>query len=216
MPCASSHEAVAFRRPPLGSHTGMNHWYSTQPLLAWCLNRYFFGDVHYTYVAMPFHPYRLANPPSSRPMELYERLFEGAQDRDIFNDSIRGRRPGLHDGVTYNSGKLAPMVVVQLHDIIDNVDPIFFTPLVLRVDLDNLPDERVDANAGSRAHGMNSSERLITDLAPGEFDVILVSDNAPHLFTDAGVALVISPLTAPDLPAPPPAEVLTILAGRCF
>jgi hypothetical protein len=53
----------------------MRHYYSTQPFLAWCLNRHFYEDVHYAYVA-PFYPYRLTNPKSSNPLELYRDLYQ--------------------------------------------------------------------------------------------------------------------------------------------
>lgn len=51
----------------------MNHYYSTQPLLAWSLNRHFYSGLHYMYVA-PFYPYRLPNPKSSNPLEIYRDL----------------------------------------------------------------------------------------------------------------------------------------------
>ena len=194
----------------------MNYWCSTQPLLSWCLNRYFYGDVHFAYVAAPFHPYRLANPPSSRPHELYQRLYEGAHDRDVYNDTIRARREGLHAGITFHGARLAPPLTVALQRVVDDVDPIFFTPIVYRINLEAIPPGRVDASAGTRSRGIDSNERLIADLASGEFEVILLADNAPDLMTDPQVSLVASPLSAPLLPAPTPAEVISALQSRCI
>jgi hypothetical protein len=194
----------------------MNYWYSTQALLSWCLNRYFYGDVHFAHVAAPFHPYRLANPPSSRPHELYQRLYEGAHDRDIYNDTIRARRDGLHAGITFHGARLAPPLTVALHRVVDDIDPIFFTPVVYRVNLEAIPGERVDSSAGTRSRGIDSNERLIADLASGEFAVILLADNAPDLKTDLDVFLIASPLITPSGPAPTPAEVISALLGRCI
>ena len=105
---------------------------------------------------------------------------------------------------------------MALQRVVDYVDPIFFTPVVYRVDLDTIPALRVNANAGTPALGIDSKERLIADLAPREFDVLLLADNAPDLMTDPHISLIAALLSTPILPAPTPAEVISALQGRCI
>lgn len=194
----------------------MDYWYASQPLLSWTLSCYFFGDQHYVYLAAPFHPYRLANPPSSRPHEIYERLYEGAHDRDFYNDTIRARRDGLRAAISYRLGALDSLVALALHHIVDNVDPIFFTPIVYRVDRARISSTRIDLSAGTRAHGIASNECLVRDLRPGEFEILLLSDNAPNLAADPQIALIAMPILQPSLPKPRPAEILAALMIRCI
>lgn len=193
----------------------MDPWYSTQPLLAWCLNRYFYDDRHYAYLATPFHPYRLQNPPSSRPMEIYQRLYEGAHDRDIYNDTIRCRRLGLRAGVDRRRTMLGALATSALHRVIDTVDPILFTPIVYRVNLDAIPDARKRWNAGTRTTNTDSRECLIEELRPVEFDILLLAHNAPDISYDPHINSMARPLVSSTLPAPSPAEIIALLLSRC-
>lgn len=60
------------------------YYYSTQPALAWCIRHYFYGQVHFTWAATPFLPYKKAYPESSNPDQMYADLLEPWRDRDPY------------------------------------------------------------------------------------------------------------------------------------
>lgn len=185
-------------------------------MLAWVLNRYFYGDRHHTYLATPFHPYRQPNPPSSRPLELFQRLLEGAIDRDTYNDSIRSRRAGLHAGVSSNAPHMGARLVGLLHWVIDHVDPLFFVPVVYRVDLDRVDPTRLDTNAGTRYTVGKSQECLVSDLDGSEFDIFLFERATTALAGDSQLDLIASPIISPWRRGPSRAGVLSALLSRCI
>jgi hypothetical protein len=111
------------------------YYYSTQPFLAWCLNHYFYGGVHFAYVGAPFYPYRLANPRTSNSLRIYEDYYEPWKDEDKFSGFIVQKRLALRKGVH----KSAPVVFrPDLLDICDKIDILFFYPVVYRVDIDQI------------------------------------------------------------------------------
>jgi hypothetical protein len=153
----------------------MRFYYSTQTFLAWCLNRHFYDDLHYAYVA-PFYPYRLANPKSSNPLELYRDLYQPWADRDEFDLFITTCRIRLAKGIVAKEGEgvLPPEVASRLMNICNRVSVKFFYPIVYRVDIDAVGDWRLK-KAGSGL--LNSDEYLITDLDGGEFDLLFYDEH---------------------------------------
>jgi len=149
------------------------YYYSTQPFLAWCLNHYFYGGMHYVNVANPFYPYRLPNPKSSHPFLIYQDLYLPWKDRDDFDKFIQQIRLDLNNGVVKynraNPGKLSGGRVSRLKRICKKVDIVFFYPMVYRVDINPVPTSRL-VSAGSGLSG--SREHLINDLQEKEFDIL--------------------------------------------
>jgi hypothetical protein len=152
----------------------MNYYYSTQPLLAWCLNRHFYSGDHYVYVA-PFYPYRLPNPKSSNPLEIYRDLYHPWRDRDDYDRTITQMRLGLRKGVQahHRAGRLDAERADQLARICDTIDIKFFFPIVYRVDVDALDPARL--RRANSALSAASVEYLIPDLREDEFDILFYS-----------------------------------------
>ncbi len=171
---------VGFRR----SLFVARYYYSTQPFLAWCLNHYFYGGVHFVWVGAPFYPYRLDNPRSSSPFRKYEDLYELWKDEDEFSPYLEGTRAGLHKGILANLGRLHPQEVVRLHDVCDRIHTVFFYPIVYRIDVDRIDPARLQvANSGLKG----SQEYRITALHEPEFDILFFdadTEIVPRSFRD--------------------------------
>jgi hypothetical protein len=178
-----------------------NDHYSTQPFLAWCLNHYFYGGVHWAYLGKPFYPYRLPNPRSSSPLRLYEDLYEPWMDRDPYSAVIQQKRINLIKGVVANEQKLAHGWSDRLITICERVDIAFFYPIVYRVDIDRIfPEQRVRI-AGSGTFG--SHENRIDDLKEPEFEILFLDYQEADDFN----SLIEGVLSS--------VEALTLLEPRC-
>lgn len=182
----------------------MRLYYSTQPFLAWCLNRHFYQDTHYTFVA-PFFPYRLPNPKSSNPLEIYKDLYQPWADRDEFDTFITLCRIKLSKGVLakQNEGRITGEVAERLMSICNTVNVKFFYPIVYRVDVDAVGDWRLQ-KAGSGL--LESDEFLIRDLHGGEFDILFYDE---HVDEDRVDLNLVYALDDED-----PARVLEILRAH--
>ena len=171
------------------------HYYSSQPFIAWCLNHYFYDRVHFAWVGAPFYPYRMANPRSSSPLRLYEDFYEPWKDEDEFSGQLTAARIGLRKGVLAhqlahkftNPPLLSPADYRFLKRVCNRIHPVFFYPIVYRVDIDSIqpPSRLVVANSGLRG----SQEYRIADLDEmlPEFELLFVdfeTENVPHSFTD--------------------------------
>lgn len=149
----------------------MNYFYSTQTLLAWCLNRHFYQGQHRVYVA-PFYPYRLPNPRSSNPLEIYRDLYQPWRDRDEYDKTLAQVRLNLRNGVRAQEqrGVVDAYLAGELRRVCDTIDIKFFYPIVYRVDIDGIDPSRLK-RAGSGLVAA-SVEYLIPDLQDNEFDVL--------------------------------------------
>jgi hypothetical protein len=139
-------------------------YFSVQPLIAWLLNSYCYGDAHYVYAARYFHPYRLTNPKSSNPYRIFADFYEAAEDGDRFDKFINQTRIGLRVGArNHASGRM----LADLERICDAIHPQFFWPLFYLIDDTAAMRGRL---MGSGASG--SEEILVPDLKESEFEVI--------------------------------------------
>lgn len=146
-------------------------YYSTQPFLAWVLNRYFYGDDHFTYLA-PFYPYRLANPNSSNPYVIYSLLYNPWKDNDEFDPVLSSKRMGLRKGVIAKSkdGIIDGNDESELKTVCDRIGTHLFCPVVYCVEMDDIESHRhMTANSGF----VGSTEVLVTDLRGTEFELLL-------------------------------------------
>lgn len=180
-----------------------NHWYSTQPFLAWVINHYFYRARHYCWVATPFYPYQLKNPRSSRPMDLYRDYYEPWKERDVFSDFLAGKRTALGNGVRANKGILTTTQYRSLRKICRAIDVQFLYPIVYRVDLNPIDLGRLVVS-GSGLTG--SQEYLIEVLQEHEFDIMLFNPAAERLGTD--IEILWNNTLAPH-------EVLALLERWC-
>jgi hypothetical protein len=146
-----------------------NHWYSTQPFLAWVFNHYFYAGQHYAWMASPFYPYKLENPRSSRPMDIYRDYYEPWKEQDLFSDFLHQKRLNLANGVEANRKLLTLRNMRRLKSICRIIDSQFLYPIVYRVDINPLDPSRL-IRAGSGLVG--SQEYLIESLEEHEFDII--------------------------------------------
>ncbi len=166
-------------------------YYSTQPFLAWCFNHYFFGRLHFAYVGAPFHPYRLANPRSSDPWDLYGSMYKPWVDRDPYDSLLEQKRRRMRAGLRHHRARTTIRSRIALGRICARVDSVFFLPVVYRVDVGRLPHHRL-TRAGSG--GTGSNEWLIQDLAETEFDILYFdAESDPHI-ADADLIKLGGPL----------------------
>jgi hypothetical protein len=161
---------------------------------------YFYQQIHWTYVARPFLPYRLPNPPSSNPFEIYESLYKEWVDRDWFGRSIQQARIRIAKGIIANAEQLAIEQQSKLKVICERIDPLFFYPLVYRINIDTIEmDRRIISGSGL----LGSEEFLIADLREAEFDLLFADYNE-----DSDFVRLAEGVTTPE-------ETMAILEGRC-
>ena len=155
-------------------------YYSTQPFLAWVLNHHFYGRVHFTWAAHPFHPYREPNPKSSNPYLMYADFYLPWRDDDQYDRTITSMRQSLRNGVLAKRALLHSSTTNFLKRVCEQGSPLLFFPVVYRIDVDLLQPSRLDSTLGFAAVG--SHEVLIRDLDEHEFDVLFFEDhNDPTL-----------------------------------
>jgi len=116
-------------------------------------------------------------------MRTYEDMYEPWKDSDDFNPIIIQKRLKVRAGVDANAVALGPRLERQLKDICENVNIKFFYPIVYRIDINKIPDARLDNKVGSGLRGSN--EYLIRDLQEKEFDILFIDfENEPDLNSD--------------------------------
>jgi hypothetical protein len=151
----------------------MDNYYSATSYLAWCINHYCYGGMHYTWAAAEFYPYRLPNPKSSNPLLSYQDLYHPWKDRDPYDRFLTQHRMSLKNGVTAKEGvkAISTRPARRLRRIIDKVDILYFMPVVYRIDISPIAVHRLQA-AGSGVVG--SHEYLIDDISESEFELLFL------------------------------------------
>lgn len=148
----------------------MEYYYSAQPFLSWVINTYFYNRRHYLYVA-PFYPYRLPNPHSSNPYEVFASLYKPWKDMDDYDPVLSQKRLNIRKGVMAKekATDLSTADSTILKDVCDKVSINFFCPILYRVNIESIaPDRRVTSGSGLSG----SKEYLIQDLYDNEFDIL--------------------------------------------
>ncbi|MFL6138773.1 MAG: hypothetical protein ACJ74O_13365 [Frankiaceae bacterium] len=167
----------------------VEHFYSTQPFLAWCLNHFFYGRRHYAFVGAPFHPYRLVNPNSSNPWKMYGAQYEPWIDRDPYDAVVQQKRITIRKGVIANASLLTIPERNAIDAICGKVDLTFLVPLVYRVDTSAISTSR-KAVRGSGSLGSN--EYLIQDLGEHEFDILFFDAGSDPRLSDPDLLVLAS------------------------
>jgi hypothetical protein len=178
------------------------YYYSVQPFLAWTLNHHFYSGLHFTWAATPFFPYRLPNPKSSNPYEMYSDLYQPWKDHDQYDRFVNNLRISLRKGVLAAEPSIGPSLARRLKRICARIDLECFYPIVYRIDLTRIPNARRDFTSGSAAVG--SQEVLVRDLVESEFDILFGGDHASvtlHELSRSSTTVI---------------RALEILEGRCI
>jgi len=150
------------------------YYYGAVPALAWILNHYFYGGLHYNWLAAEFHPSR-TNPHSSNPYVVYGQLYAAWSWPDERDKFVAQLRSALSAGVVAHEERRTPDAALaqRLRSICSNTSVAFFYPVVYRVDMERIPPAR-QVVAGSGEDGSN--EFLVRDLGETEFE-LLFADN---------------------------------------
>jgi hypothetical protein len=152
------------------------YYYSTQCFLAWCFNHYFYQQNHWVYVGHPFYPYGglEQNPSSSKPLRIYQNLYEEWATRDKWGATIQQKRLNLSNSVSIRLTKTNVSdtgLAIQLKNICYAIDVLFFYPIVYRVDITSIDTTRlILQNSGLDG----SNEYTIPDLQENEFDLLFL------------------------------------------
>lgn len=165
------------------------YYYSSTSFLAFCLNHYFYGGIHYAWLAGDFYPYRQPNPKSSNPLLSYIDLYEPWKDADPYDKFVAQHRLALKKGIAAQekANVISGRTARRLRRVIDKVDLKFYCPIVYRVDISAIPVNRRQV-AGSGSTGSN--EYLVADLAESEFDILFLDfrGDADFDMLNAGIA----------------------------
>jgi hypothetical protein len=183
------------------------YYYGTIPVLAWILNHYFYGGVHYAWLAESFLPPPVT-PRSSNPHNIYGELMDAWRHRDPYNHYVRGGRAGLVTGLgsKRDAGVVAGAVAARLNAVCLDIGLELFYPVVYRVDVDRIGAARKEiANSGRRG----SQEVVVADLRDGEFDLLFADNRLDPLFR----LLLVDEISGERSTSP--ATVLTMLEQRC-
>ncbi|HZG41522.1 MAG TPA: hypothetical protein VEY93_01085, partial [Longimicrobium sp.] len=128
------------------------YYYGTIPVLAWILNHYFYGGVHYAWLAKEFLPPK-PNPSSSNPHHIYGEFKDAWNDGDPWNSTVLTARTGMLRGVKAkrDAGVVKRWTATRLRFVCQHVSVDLFYPIVYRVDVERIsPDRLVVANSGLR------------------------------------------------------------------
>lgn len=183
------------------------YYYGTVPVLAWIINHYFYGGVHYSWLAEPFAPMD-ANPKSSNPYLIYGDLYWAWIKRDRFDKFVKDTRR-THAQVVRSkqaSGLLDHISAARLARIClseNNID--LYYPIIYRVDEAKIAVSRQLRENSALA---GSQEMLVTDLQETEFDLLFTDNTDDELF----VALVLEEVAERGRRGP--LQVLAMLEER--
>jgi hypothetical protein len=177
------------------------------PVLAWIINHYFYGGVHYSWLAGEFAP-MLRNPKSSNPYLIYGDLYWAWVKRDRYDKYVNDTRR-THAAIAakkQRSGQLDQVTAARLIRVCtsDKVVALCY-PVIYRVDLQRIAEAR-RLMRNSALEG--SQEVLVEDLQESEFDVLFADNVSDDLF----VSVVLEEMA--NSGGKDPLEVLTLLEER--
>src|SRR5215212_6429451 len=117
------------------------YYYGAVPALAWILNHYFYGGLHYNWLAAEFFPLE-TNPKSSIPYHVYGDLYWAWSRDDPHDKYLRMTRESLGKGVVARlpPGIADPVLVRRLRRIWRRAAVGLFYPMVYRVDIEHIPN----------------------------------------------------------------------------
>jgi hypothetical protein len=152
--------------------------YSTNTWLAYKISKEYYGDVHYVWCS-PYFSFKsltshdVANPPSSSPGEIYDRLFEDVRYGELHSAKIDANRVGLINGANKKAaaGVITTQQKREIHSIVKRAERSSFRPLLYIIPFALVTDLIVNVPVKSRAHPL-ANEFIIEMLPRRYFDVI--------------------------------------------
>jgi hypothetical protein len=156
------------------------YYYGAVPVLAWIINHYFYGRVHYSWLAKRFAPFD-TNPKSSNPYQIYGDLYWAWMRRDRYDKFVNETRRTLGKVVArkQEDGLLDNVTAARLVRVCASENVDLYYPVIYRVDAERIASSRqITANSGLGG----SEEVLIPDLAEEEFDLLFADNTADELF----------------------------------
>lgn len=138
--------------PPIPSVPLRDIGYSCQTYLALCINNIFYNKVHYIWFSRELNPVP-KNPPSCRPLVIYQRFDEAFKYNDPTDPQIENHKICLKAGLAYKrkQGVIDWKTERQLKKEINRLNLSWFRPKILELNLSGLqnrytqPDPRWDA-----------------------------------------------------------------------
>ncbi|WP_441235516.1 hypothetical protein [Bradyrhizobium sp. 930_D9_N1_4] len=147
--------------------------------LAYNINQQFYGNLHYLwctpYFESDYSAPTFAVPPSSSPLEIYNRLKREVESGDGHDSLIKVKRLGARRGADAmeKRGKITAAQAKEIRTICKLADREQFKPLMCIIPrLEAIPySQTVDVK--SKAHPL-SQEYVVADLPHTAFDVIRI------------------------------------------
>jgi hypothetical protein len=157
------------------------YYYGAVPVLAWILNHYFYGGVHYSWLAKGFAPFD-TNPKSSNPYQIYGDLYWAWMKRDRYDKYVGFTRGILADIIAdkQKAGLLDHITATRLIRLCSSANNVaLFYPIVYRVDIEQIPASRQRVEHSGLE---GSGEVLVEDLRETEFDLLFADNLEDEMF----------------------------------
>jgi len=153
--------------------------YSAMTMVAYNVNRRFYGDLHYMwctpYFGSDYDSPHFTVPPSSSPLEVYNTFKKEIDGADLHETKIKLNRLGIRKGaqVMKARGKINDDQYAQIIEISKRTLPQQFKPLLCVISrLEAVPYyQKIDIK--KKANPM-SHEYIVADLPQSAFDVIRI------------------------------------------
>lgn len=152
--------------------------YSTNTVLAYRINRKYYGDVHYVWCAPEFGSAPLGggapgNPPTSRPLHRYRQLQAESQAGDLHSSLIGEQKAGLRKGADekLKGGVITPPECDEIIQVIDSAPLSDFKPVIYAMAFAAVKHLAKRVPVAQRAHPL-SEEYIIETLAGDIFDIL--------------------------------------------
>ncbi|MEY0857579.1 hypothetical protein AB7239_07535 [Providencia alcalifaciens] len=153
--------------------------YSAMTMLAYNINKKYYGDKHYMWCTPYFGSYfdspHFTVPPSSSPLEIYNTLKKEVDGSDHHNTKIELNKMGIRNGasIMLKLGKIDQEKHDEIVYITKNAKDQHFRPLLCVISrLDAIPYYK-KVNVKDRANPL-SHEYILSDLPQSAFDIIRI------------------------------------------
>ncbi|MCD4753721.1 MAG: hypothetical protein K8R40_11670 [Anaerolineaceae bacterium] len=155
-----------------------NVLYSANSKIAYKLNKRYYDDKHYVYVADRFGSPEIessleSNPPSSSPFDRYTSLKAESQRSDKGGYYIQQNKAGIKKGADakFKNGIITEKECNLIYQICDEVQLIEFSPLMYIIPYEKVKHLLEDVPVNEKA-GPLSAEWVIKELPGDLFDII--------------------------------------------
>lgn len=153
--------------------------YSTMTMLAYNINKRFYGDLHYIwctpYFGSDYNAPTFTVPPSSSPLEIYNSLKREVDAGDLHDTLIRVKRLGVRRGADamQRRGKITAKEAQEIQAICKLAPREQFRPLLCIIPRIEVVPYSQSVNVKAKAHPL-SQEYVLADVPHTAFDVIRI------------------------------------------